>query len=146
MNDRPPPHDCELENAYLSCILLEPEIVRSDVKPDDFYSRTNRLIYEVMLRLIGKGIKPDYITIKSEFEKNGDLEVIDGGKYISMLTTFIPSTANIEYYVHGIIDNSKRRSMLRISSTIANNAFDSTSDLHEVLKEAIGELTALGTV
>jgi replicative DNA helicase len=54
---------------------------------------------------------------------------------VSSLTTVIPSSANIEYYVQSILDHSLRRALLRVASEIGVTAYDETRNSPEILEE-----------
>ena len=147
MNNRVPPHDNELERAVICCLLTEPTLpIVQQLSPEDFYCRAHQCIFGAIRCLYDMHFDPDILMIKAELRKTEKLDEAGGETYIDSLLGIVPSTANADYYADGVKDYSIRRSLLKISASIANSAFDQTSDLQEVLKDAIGELTALGAV
>ena len=49
-----PPHDIEAEEAVIGSLLIDPEAIlkiAASLKPGDFYSETDRLIYEACFSL-----------------------------------------------------------------------------------------------
>jgi len=148
IRDKTPPHDDELEQATLGSLLSDNETVSAaiqmHVRADDFYSRANSRIYEAVMSLDGKGLRPDIQTVVQELKQMGKLDEAGGASYVSSLTTVIPSGANIDYYAQMVKNYSIKRSLLRVASKIAVNAYDESKDSREALEEvqqSIFELT-----
>jgi len=148
IRDKTPPHDDELEQAALGSLLSDNEAlsaaIQLHIRADDFYSRANMRIYEAALSLDGKGLRPDIQTVVQELKQMGKLDEAGGASYVSSLTTVIPSSANIEYYAQMVKNYSIKRSLLKLASKIAVNAYDESKDSSEVLEDvqkSIFELT-----
>jgi len=139
VRDKTPPHDDELEKAALGSLLADNEAVSAAIgvhlRPDDFYSRANNRIYEAVLSLDAKGLRPDIQTVVQELKQKGKLDEAGGASYVSSLTTVIPSGANIDYYTQSVKNYSLKRSLLKIASKIAMNAYDESMEANEVLEE-----------
>jgi len=148
VRDKTPPHDDELEQATLGSLLADNEAVASAIqmhlRPDDFYSRANMRIYEAVMSLDAKSLRPDIQTVVQELKQMGKLDEAGGASYVSSLTTVIPSSANIDYYAQMVKNYSLKRSLLKVASKIGVNAYDESKDSREVLEEvqqSIFELT-----
>ena len=139
LRDKTPPHDEELERAALGSLLEDAEAVSSAIgqhlRPDDFYSRANQRIFEAVLQLDEKGLRPDIQTVVQELKQLGKLDEAGGASYVSGLTTVIPSSANIDYYVQMVKNYSLKRLLLKLASQIAVNATDESMEAREVLEE-----------
>jgi len=153
IRDKTPPHDDELEQAALGSLLADNEAVAASIqqhlRPDDFYSRANTRIYEAIMSLDAKGLRPDIQTVVQELKQMGKLDEAGGASYVSNLTTVIPSSANIDYYVQMVKNYSLKRSLLSVASGIGVSAYDESKDSREVLEEVqkkIFELTDEGHV
>jgi replicative DNA helicase len=151
--DKTPPHDEELEQATLGSLLSDNETVNAAIqmhlRAEDFYSRANMRIYEAVLSLDGKGPRPDIQTVVQELKQMGKLDEAGGASYVSSLTTVIPSSANIEYYAQMVKNYSLKRSLLKLASKIAVNAYDESRESREILEEvqqSIFDLTDDGQV
>jgi replicative DNA helicase len=148
IRDKTPPHDDELEQATLGSLLADIEAVSAAIqmhlRADDFYSRANMRIYEAVLSLDAKGLRPDIQTVVQELKQLGKLDEAGGASYVSSLTTVIPSGANIDYYAQMVKNYSLKRSLLKVASKIGVNAYDESKDSREALEEvqqSIFELT-----
>ncbi|MDR1837052.1 MAG: replicative DNA helicase [Treponema sp.] len=139
IRDKTPPHDNELEQAALGSLLSDAEAVTAAIqlhlRPDDFYSRANMRIYEAVLSLDSKGLRPDIQTVVQELKQMGKLDEAGGASYVSGLTTVIPSSANIDYYTQMVRNYSLKRSLLKVASKIGINAYDESKEAREVLEE-----------
>ncbi|MCL2243754.1 MAG: replicative DNA helicase [Treponema sp.] len=134
-----PPHDDELERAALGSLLMDSEavsvVIQQHLRPDDFYSRANIRVFEAVLSLDAKGLRPDIQTVVQELKHTGKLDEAGGASYVSGLTTVIPSSANIEYYSQMVKSYSLKRALLKVASQIGVDAYDESKDSREALEE-----------
>ncbi|MDR2952799.1 MAG: replicative DNA helicase [Treponema sp.] len=137
--DKTPPHDDELERAALGSLLEDADAmsqaIQQHLRHDDFYSRANQRIYEAILSLDAKGLRPDIQTVVQELKLLGKLDDAGGASYVSSLTTVIPSSANIDYYAQMVKNYSLKRSLLKAASQIGASAYDESKDARTVLEE-----------
>ncbi|MDR0290487.1 MAG: replicative DNA helicase [Treponema sp.] len=137
--DKTPPHDDELERAALGSMLFDDHAAHAaadyHLQPEDFYSRAHQRIFDAVLSLDGKGLRADIQTVVQELRQSGRLDEAGGAAYVSSLTTVIPSSANIEYYLQSILDHSLRRALLRVAGEIGVSAYDESRDSPEILEE-----------
>ncbi len=134
-----PPNNPESEQAVLGAILLDNEAFSqaiSVLRPDDFYKRSHNIIFNAMISLFNRGDALDLITITEELKSKNELDHAGGAAYISSLTSAVPSSANIEYYVKIVHDCSVRRILLRTSAEITAEAFDDSKDSRTIIEEA----------
>ena len=134
-----PPHDDELERATLGSLLFDAEAVDTakqfHLKDSDFYSRAHQRIYKAISDLETKSLRPDIQTVIQELKQSGKLDEAGGAAYVSSLTSVIPSSANIEYYVQSVMSHSLRRALLRIASEIGVAAYDDSRETPEILDQ-----------
>ena len=139
IKDNTPPHDDDLEQAAIGSMLADNEAVTAAIQlhlyPADFYSRANMRIYEAIMSLDGLGKRPDIQTVVQELKQAGKLDEAGGASYVSSLTTVIPSSANIDYYVQRVKNYSLKRSLLKVASKIGVSAYDESKESKEVLEE-----------
>jgi len=137
--DKTPPHDDELEQAALGSLLADHEAVSAAIqmrlRPNDFYSRANLRIYEAIMSLDETAKRPDIQTVVQKLKQMGKLDEAGGASYVSSLTTVIPSSANIEFYVQSVKNYSLKRSLLKVASKIGVSVYDESNDARKVLDE-----------
>jgi replicative DNA helicase len=132
-----PPHDDELERAALGSLLADDQAIdaarQNHLRQEDFYSRAHQRIFEAISALDVHNLTPDIQTVIQELKQNGKLDEAGGAAYVSSLTSVVPSSANIEYYIQSVLDHSLRRSLLRVASEIGVTAYDESMASHEIL-------------
>jgi replicative DNA helicase len=139
IKDKTPPHDDELEKATLGSLLADNEAVSVAIQLhlnfNDFYSRANSRIFEAIMSLDSKGLRPDIQTVVQELKQMGKLDEAGGASYVSNLTTVIPSSANIEYYAQMVKNYSVKRSLLSVASEIGVEVYDESQEAAEILEK-----------
>ncbi|MDR1319350.1 MAG: replicative DNA helicase [Treponema sp.] len=137
--DKIPPHDDELERATLGGLLQDAEAVSAVIdqrlRPEDFYANANRRIFEAILSLDGKGLRADIQTVVQELRALGRIDESGGPANVASLTTVIPSSANIDYYVKAVQSYSLRRALLRVASEIGAKIYDESLEARVILEE-----------
>jgi replicative DNA helicase len=132
-----PPHDDELERAALGSLLADDQAIdaarQNHLRPGDFYSRAHQRIFETISALDEHNLRPDIQTVIQELKQNGKLDEAGGAAYVASLTSVVPSSANIEYYIGSVLGHSLRRSLLRVASEIGVTAYDESMESHEIL-------------
>jgi len=138
-----PPQSIPLEKEILGALLLERkafEDVVDILKADSFYKDAHQLIYQAMLELSAKGSPIDLLTVRTQLEKNGNLEIVGGAYALVRCTTEVSSSANVVYHAHEIVERAIKRKMIGVASTVRQNAFEDTTDAFELLDETQSEL------
>ncbi len=139
LKDRVPPHNAEAEQAVLGAILLDPDsvpLVLRFLRTEDFYANANRNIFAAIISLYEKGQKADLITLTDELRLLSTLDTSGGASYVADLTSFVPSSANVEYYARIVQEASVRRSFLKLSQQMTSQVFDESVESALMLDEA----------
>ena len=138
-NTRIPPHSVEAEQSVLGSILLDKDAmisVSETLIPEDFYKEAHRVIYECMLKLYNNQSEIDLITLADELRDKGYLDVIGGIAYITSLSTIVPTTSNIKYYINIVKEKSISRQLISAANDIINLGYDSSTKVEDVLENA----------
>ena len=138
-NTRIPPHSVEAEQSVLGSILLDKDAmisVSETLIPEDFYKEAHRVIYECMLKLYNNQSETDLITLADELRDQGYLDDIGGIAYITSLSTIVPTTSNIKYYINIVKEKSISRQLISAANDIINLGYDSSTKVEDVLENA----------
>ena len=138
-NTRIPPHSVEAEQSVLGSILLDKEAmisVSETLVPEDFYKEAHKVIYESMLKLYNSQSEIDLITLTDELRDQGYLDDIGGIAYITSLSTVVPTTSNIKYYVNIVKEKSISRQLISAANDIINLGYDGSAKVEYVLENA----------
>ncbi len=136
---RIPPHSVEAEQSVLGSILLDKDAmisVSETLIPEDFYKEAHRVIYECMLKLYNNQSEIDLITLADELRDQGYLDDIGGIAYITSLSTVVPTTSNIKYYVNIVKEKSISRQLISAANDIINLGYDGSAKVEYVLENA----------
>src|SRR5256884_8090951 len=100
---RTPPHSIEAEQGVLGSMLLSPRqaIAECVEKIDEqyFYVPAHQTIYTVLVDLWNAGQAIDLITFTQVLRDRNLLEGVGGAAFVTGLFTFVPTVANLEYYM-----------------------------------------------
>jgi len=133
------PQAVDLEEAVLGAMMLEKDAVSAVIdiiSPAVFYKDSHKKIMGAIASLFAKSEPVDILTVTNELKSNGELEMVGGPYYITMLTSRIASTANVEYHARIILQKHIQRELIRISSDIIKDAFEDTTDVFDLLDRA----------
>lgn len=136
---RIPPHSVEAEQSVLGSILLDKEAmisVSETLVPEDFYKEAHKVIYESMLKLYNSQSEIDLITLTDELRDQGYLDDIGGIAYITSLSTVVPTTSNIKYYVNIVKEKSISRQLISAANDIINLGYDGSAKVEYILENA----------
>lgn len=134
-----PPQNLDAERALLGCLMLDWGLMTDTIavlRADRFYSFQNKTIYEAMEKLYTDNIRGDVITVVDALEKGKLIEQAGGLPYITSLSNFVPTSANINYYIDIVLDRATRRDVLSASRAMQVSAFDMSHKSDVVLEES----------
>ena len=141
------PHNDEAEKAILGALLMREDaydIVSEIIGTDDFYQPMNGVIFSAIEKMKGLSNQAvDIITLIDHLRKDGSLDKAGGAAYIAGLTEAVSVTANVEQYAHIVKEMSIRRTLVSLSSSFTEKAFDETEDIEKTLDSGQNEMLQL---
>jgi replicative DNA helicase len=143
---RVPPQAADLEEAVLGAIMLEQNALNNVIdilQPEVFYKEAHQKIFAAIHGLFESSDPVDILTVTQELKKRGDLDLVGGAYYISMLTNRVASAANVEYHARIVLQKYLQRELIRISSQIIKESYEDTHDVFDILDRAEKELFAV---
>ena len=152
MNPRIPPQSTDAERALLGSIMLKPDgihEVTDIVSADSFYIEKHRIIFRVMLDLVGSGNPIDLLSTANRLKELGELERAGGNSYLAELVSAVPTSANLKYYGEIVQKKGMMRALIEASSDIGELGYDEGRDIEDLLDSAekrIYEVTSSPTL
>jgi replicative DNA helicase len=143
-----PPQASETEQVVLGAIMLEKDAITKVIdllKPEYFYRPAHKAIYEACINLYMDSQPVDILTVPQQLAKNGTLQNAGGYPYVSGLTTYVVSSANIEFHARIIVEKHLHRSLISTCGEISEKAYDETNDVFELLDNAENQLYKLNS-
>ena len=135
------PQSMDAEKGILCSFLLAPIEVgahcqKKGVEPSWFHSPVYAELFEEMQFFWREGTPLDFITLTESFRNKGRLDHVGGAAAVTELFTFLPTAANLEYYIE--IANEKRtlREMIAFHTGIAARSYDEQDNVPALVAEA----------
>jgi len=119
------PHNIEAEQSLLGAIMLNNECfedVSDIISSPCFYVPVNGQIFTAIESLIAADQTADPITLRAYFEKNNELQRIEGGNYLVQLVNSVVSLSGVTDYARLVHDLYIRRQLILIGENVAYNA------------------------
>lgn len=143
-----PPSALDMEESVLGAVLLEKNALVEVVdllRPEDFYSESNGIIWETIVALFNEGSPVDMRSVVARLRKDGKLEIVDGAYRVAELTSKVSSGANIDYHSRIIIEMSIKRSLIHTASQVHHSCYEDTSDVFELLDSVQSKFDKIAT-
>jgi replicative DNA helicase len=144
--ERTLPHNLEAEKSVLGAILIQNEAFNHAaelIDSKDFFRNAHTRIFEKMVVLSERGDAIDFITLKEELSKSGELESVGGPAYIASLADGVPRSANVEYYAKIVKEKSTLRSLIHSANKILVEAYEAEQEPDLLLDEAERSIFAI---
>lgn len=135
---RVPPHDLDAEAAVLSGVLLEQRAIDAvaTLKPEHYFSESNRRIFEAAVWLAKNGQPIDVITVAARLRETQRLDHIGGASYLARLVDGTPAVANIRAHAEIVRDRSQLRQLIAHCHKIAARGYAHKGAAKELVDEA----------
>ena len=107
---RTPPHSVEAEQGVLGSMLISPRETIAEcvekINEEYFYVPAHRTIYDVLVDLWNTRQGIDLITFTQVLRDRNLLDSVGGAAFVTNLFTFVPTAANVQYYLEIVRDNT----------------------------------------
>ena len=145
---RPPPHSVEAEQGVLGSMLISPrdaiaEVVEK-ITADYFYVPAHQTIFDVLVELWNTGAGIDLITFTQVLRDRNVLETVGGAAAITNLFTFVPTAANVGYYIEIVRDKYILRSIIDAGTESVRRAYEEQGEVGNLLDEVEQRIFAVG--
>jgi replicative DNA helicase len=144
--DRTLPHNLEAERSVLGAVLIHNDAFNQAAEvlnPRDFYRDAHRRIFEKMVQLSERGNAIDFVTLKEELSRSGELDEVGGPAYVASLVDGLPHATNVEYYARIVREKSTLRNLISSASKILATAYEAELEPNLILDEAEQSIFAI---
>src|SRR5882757_10963993 len=136
---RAPPHSVEAEQGVLGSMLISPrdaiaEVVEK-INEEYFYVPAHQTIYSVLVDLWNAGQAIDLITFTQVLRDRNLLESVGGAAFVTSLFTFVPTAANLEYYLEIVRDKYILRQIISAATESVRRAYEEQDEVDSLLDE-----------
>jgi replicative DNA helicase len=134
-----PPHTLEAEQSVIWSLLIDKDCfitIWDMLKPEDFYSEQNTIIFGIMLDLYKLNKPIDLITVKEKLDDKKVLDKVWWMTYLTELTEIVPTTANIFEYAQIVKNKAVLRNLIKSWNEIISYWYDEDKAINELLEKA----------
>ena len=139
------PHSLEAEQSVLGSMLIDANCVKDvmeQLRPDDFYLKQNREIFETIYSMFVYSKPIDGVTVAGEMEKNG-LYNDNTRSYLLQLMEITPTSANVMEYVKIVRDKALMRAVATAAGDITAMVQEGTGSAGDLLEAAEQKIYAI---
>jgi replicative DNA helicase len=130
------PHNLDAEKAVIGSVFINNQVIDSLVeiiKPEDFYSKSNEILFKTMLLLREKNHPIDLLTISDFLKKTKELDKVGGITAISSIIDEIPSAANVIQYAKIVKEKSIIREVIGTCTEVIESCYNEPEEIDEFL-------------
>ncbi len=145
---RTPPHSVDAEQGVLGSMLISPRETIAEcvekINEEYFYVPAHRTIYNVLVELWNAGQAIDLITFTQVLRDRHVLDSIGGAAFVTSLFTFVPTAANVQYYLEIVRDKYILREIISASTESVRRAYEEQDEVNNLLDEVEQRIFAVG--
>jgi len=114
------------------------------ITADYFYVPAHQTIFDVLVELWNGGAGIDLITFTQLLRDRNLLETVGGAAAITTLFTFVPTAANVAYYLEIVRDKYILRSIIAAGTESVRRAYEEQDEVGNLLDEVEQRIFAVG--
>jgi replicative DNA helicase len=118
------PNSIDGEQGVLGSMLISPrEVIPQCVEKlgtEYFYVPAHRTIYDALIELHNAGQGIDLITFTQLLRDRNLLDNIGGAAFVTTLFTFVPTAANIDYYIDIVREKYRDREIVMLGRSMSS--------------------------
>src|SRR6266513_1728089 len=145
---RTPPNSVEAEQGVLGSMLISPRDAIAEcvekINEEYFYVPAHQTIYTVLVELWNAGQAIDLITFTQVLRDRNLLESLGGAAFVTGLFTFVPTAANVQYYIDIVRDKYILREIIAAATESVRRAYEEQDEVNNLLNEVEQRIFAVG--
>ena len=143
-----PPHSEEAEQGVLGSMFISPRDAIAEcvekINEEYFYVPAHRTIYSALVDLWNVGQAIDLITFTQVLRDRNLLEAVGGASFVTSLYTFVPTAANVGYYLEIVRDKYILRQIIAAATESVRRAYEEQDEVDNLLDEVEQKIFAVG--
>lgn len=142
----------DAERSVLGSALIDSSclpVVCGEMVDEDFTSMQTREVFKAIKSLWQSETAVDLVTLSTELELKGKLNSAGGIAFLSDLVTFVPTAANVRYYIESVQSARKARVFIagmRKAAIEAQNGEDTYIDTARSVLSEVGSIGSSGVL
>ena len=145
MSKKTIPYSIEAEESLLGNILIYPDALRetidAGVTPDDFYLDKHRTLFNIIYSMYESKEKVDTVSLSVKLKDFNEYDKVGGIEYLMQLGETTISASNTKEYISIVRNKSLARKVIKVGEEIANDAYDGSVSVDEMLDNVEKKVT-----
>ena len=142
------PHSIEAEQGVLGSMLISPRDIIAEcvekITEEYFYVPAHQTIYTVLVELWNAGQGIDLITFTQTLRDRNILDAIRGAAFVTSLYTFVPTAANVTYYLEIVREKFILRQIIAACTESVRRSYEEQDEVNALLDEVEQKIFAVG--
>jgi replicative DNA helicase len=142
------PHSVEAEQGVLGSMLISPREIIAEcvekINEEYFYVPAHQTVYVVLVELWNAGQGIDLITFTQVLRDRNVLETVGGAAFITSLFTFVPTAANVTYYLEIVRDKYILRQIIAACTESVRRSFEEQDEVNNLLDDVEQKIFSVG--
>ncbi|MCB0409950.1 MAG: replicative DNA helicase [Flavobacteriales bacterium] len=130
------PYSEEAEKAVLGAMLIDTNSIGTAIlklTEASFYIEKHRYIFTALNKIYNSHQTADFVSIISQLEKDGHIDQVTRD-YIVELGNFVPSSANIDYYIKIVHEKALYRQLINIGNELIQKSYEQGTEASELIE------------
>ncbi|MEG1313647.1 MAG: replicative DNA helicase, partial [Bacilli bacterium] len=136
MAGRVMPNNLDAEESVLGACFLSKNALDKVCEvlcEEAFYSSSHGKIFRVLKEFCDEKIPVDLTTVTSRLKNYNYLDEVGGVNYLTELINFVPTAANIDYYIKIVEDCHLLRKLIDTATDIVTSGYETNENVNEVI-------------
>ncbi|GAB5558771.1 MAG: replicative DNA helicase [Synoicihabitans sp.] len=139
------PQSREAEEYLLACCLLDgtdsiSKCMEKRLSPEAFYTPANRKVFKTILDIYQTRPPVAIEVVTEELAKSGELEEIGGVPFLVGISSRIPTTAQVDYFIDRVRELHILRNLIGVGTSAVQQCYDFSGGLEEFVDKIEKEI------
>ena len=110
-----------------------------------FFQHAHKEIWRALKNLHANNDPLDFITVTNELQDAGQLVSVGGHELVAELSGFVPTHANLDYYIGILRDKNTQRQILNLANEVKSEILAAGTDVQLVIQSAKERIEKIST-
>ncbi|MBY8823097.1 replicative DNA helicase [Sphingomonas colocasiae] len=127
------PHNIEAEAALLGAMMIDNRVaedVMQKLRGDHFFEPVHGRIYDGVLKLVGRSMVANPVTLKPMFESDEAMRELGGPAYLARLTGSNAALIGARDFAEQIYELAQLRALIQVGRDLVTKAMDTTDEVN----------------
>jgi replicative DNA helicase len=127
------PHNVEAEAALLGAIMIDNRVaedVMQKLRADHFFEDVHGRVYDAILKLLGRNMVANPVTLKPMFETDDAMRELGGPAYLARLTGSGAALIGARDFAEQIYELAQLRALIQVGRDLVTKAMDTTDEVN----------------